>query len=122
MVMDHSKRSGQRLVSMHNDVAGPGQWDHHNLNSLDNRKDNLRKASNIQNGCNKRKRKSSRNTSRYKGVSWHKKHGVWVVRITVARKTLHLGCFPKEQEEQAARAYDVAALAHHGEFARLNAV
>jgi len=122
MVLDESKRSRQRMVSMHNDVAGPGRWDHHNINPLDNRRGNLRTADDSQNGYNKPKRNSSRCTSRYKGVSWHKKHEVWVVRITVARKTLHLGCFPKEQEEQAARAYDAAAIEHHGEFARLNVV
>ena len=121
-VADSTKRGGQRLVFMHHDVAGPGRWDHRNVKPLDNRRDNLRSATNEQNGCNKSKRRSSRCTSRYKGVSWHKKHRVWVVRITVAHRTLYIGCFPKEHERMAAEAYNRAALVYHGEFARLNVV
>jgi hypothetical protein len=42
----------------------------------------------------------------------------WQAKIKCDGKEHYLGCF--ENEEEAARAYDRAARAHHGEKARLN--
>jgi hypothetical protein len=42
----------------------------------------------------------------------------WIAHIGYDGKKQHLGCF--EDEEEAARAYDRAAGAHHGEKAQLN--
>jgi hypothetical protein len=56
--------------------------------------------------------------SKYRGVCWDKRHNKWAVQITHDGKLLHLGYF--EDEEEAARAYDRAARAQHGETAQLN--
>jgi hypothetical protein len=60
--------------------------------------------------------KKGRGTSKYLGVCWH--INKWVTHITVNGKCLHLGLFASEEE--AAKAYDNAALLHHKEFANLN--
>jgi hypothetical protein len=56
--------------------------------------------------------------SKYQGVSWDKSSNKWVASIRCDGKRHSLGRF--EDEEKAARAYDRAARAHHGEKARLN--
>lgn len=90
--------------------------DHKNGNRLDNQKSNLRVATNNQNVFNQRKHKD--NTSGYKGVSWSKDHKEWEVYITVNKRRIHLGY--RENLEDAARLYDVAALKYFGEFSKLN--
>jgi hypothetical protein len=60
----------------------------------------------------------SDNTSGFKGVTWHKSNKKWVAQIKVASRKKHIGLYPTPQE--AALAYDAAALAIHGEFALTN--
>ena len=63
--------------------------DHDNLNTLDNRRSNLRLANTSQQGGNQSKRRN--NTSGFKGVYWHKKKQRWRSRITVKdRKSTRL--------------------------------
>jgi len=57
-------------------------------------------------------------TSRFKGVFWHKKTRRWIAGITISGKNIYLGSF--RDEEDAAHAYDVAALRYFGFFACLN--
>jgi hypothetical protein len=90
--------------------------DHINGNGLDNRKSNLRICTHQQNCENSRKRKKS--FSKYKGVYWSKNAKKWVAQITIDGKSKHLGYF--ELEEDAAAAYDKAAVKYFGEFACLN--
>lgn len=89
--------------------------DHINGNSLDNRSDNLRLATDAENATNKRN--ASTASSRYRGVC---KIGDqrWQALITKGGKQIYLGSF--DDEAEAALAYDRAALTHHGEWARLN--
>lgn len=94
---------------------GRGGVDHINGDGLDNRRANLRTATQQQNGANTRSR---RGTSSLKGVSWNTKVGAWQAQIMVGYKHHVLGAY--ESEEDAARAYDIAAAAAFGEYARLN--
>ncbi len=107
---------------------GPGLVvDHINGIPLDNRRENLRVASQKQNACNLRistRHKKSNSTSQFKGVSkinYLFQSGVpirWRAAIGSGNKFKHLGCFNTEVE--AARAYDTAAKQYFGPFARLN--
>ena len=89
--------------------------DHRDGNGLNNRRENLRKATSAENGRNSIKRTQS--SSKFKGVSLHRNQH-WYASIRVNYKTIHLGRF--NTEEEAARAYDEAARRLHGEFARVN--
>lgn len=102
---------------MHELVLGEKYVDHINRNGLDNRRENLRFCTNSQNQMNKGKQSGSY-YSRYKGVTRHRSG--WMVRIQVNGKRIQVGYF--KVEEDAAVAYNMAALKYHGEFARLNAI
>ncbi len=88
------------------------QVDHINRNKLDNRKENLRLATNGQNKQNGLRYAS--NTSGYKGVHWHKQAKAFRARISVDGVRRHLGDF--RTAEEAGRAYLEAASRLHGEF------
>lgn len=92
------------------------QIDHKNHNTLDNRKENLRICMNGENNRNVRKQR--RNTSGYKGVSFHVRRNKWQVSICVNNKLLYLGLFSDPKE--GAKIYDKAAKYYFGEFAYLN--
>jgi hypothetical protein len=91
--------------------------DHKDHNGLNCQKENLRTCSNRQNLANARKT-SRPTTSKYKGVCKNKDSPKWVAYATIDGKCKTLGRF--DTEEDAARAYDRAALEHFGEFALLN--
>jgi hypothetical protein len=103
-----------QVVPMHEFITGFKQADHANRNGLDNRRSNLREASNSQNGANKGL--SSLNTSGFKGVSAESKR--WRAEVRVNYKSIYLGSF--SCREDAARAYDHAAIRYFGEFACTN--
>jgi len=90
--------------------------DHIDGNKKNNTKNNLRIASLSQNQWNRKKNTNS--TSRFKGVHWSKADKRWKASIRVNSKPYHLGLFNVEQE--AAEAYNKAALKHFGEFAYIN--
>lgn len=91
--------------------------DHINGNPLDNRRCNLRLCTDAENLRNQRIRRVPK-TSRFKGVSQSKNHNRWRASIFKDYKRVHLGYF--DTPEQAARAYDAAAVELHGNFARTN--
>jgi len=92
------------------------QIDHINNVRDDNRIENLREATHAQNTRNKSSRKGS--SSKYLGVSRHNASNKWQAAIKVDGETYYLGLFTIE--ENAARAYDRAALKYHGIYANLN--
>jgi hypothetical protein len=104
---------------LHREILGlggitenPVEVDHINGNRLDNRKSNLRLASHAENSRNVKPR-----DGKMKRVD---RHGAgWRAQIKVKGKTLYLGVFPTPEE--AARAYNQAAIEHFGQFAALNA-
>jgi hypothetical protein len=59
-----------------------------------------------------------RKSSKYRGVSWFKRENKWRAKIQYDGKQHTLGRF--NDEEEAARVYDRAARAQHGEKAQLN--
>jgi len=92
--------------------------DHRDGNKLDIRKKNLRICCIAENSKNLSKR--SDNTSGYKGVSWNKNGKKWKSSLNSNGKVIYLGLF--NTKEEAAKAYNEAAIKHHGEFARLNII
>jgi hypothetical protein len=110
-----------KLISMHREImnAPAGMLvDHRNRNSLDNRRANLRLATPSQNSYNRQKINSKKTSSKYRGVTYNKRDNKWTSRIKVNGKTLWLGYFDNEMD--AGRVYDKAAIKYYGEFAHLN--
>lgn len=110
------QRRQQRLHRFILDAPDNMQVDHINGDGLDNRRENLRLCTSAENSRNVRPYTGG--TSALKGVSWHLRVKKWRAQIKINGKKLHLGYY--STEEDAAKAYDSAALRFHGEFARTN--
>lgn len=85
------------------------QVDHKDRNPANNRRSNLRLATNAQNQMNQSER--ANNTSGKRGVTWREDRQKWVVRVS----TKHIGMYSDFDEAVAAR--DKAAKEIYGEFA-----
>lgn len=86
--------------------------DHINGDPLDNRLSNLRTCTHAENMRNR----GPNGSRRFKGV--YRNGRGWQAQIKLNYKTICLGTY--QTEEDAARAYDAAALQYHGAFACLN--
>jgi hypothetical protein len=111
------KRGG--AILMHRLLVGAtkGQYvDHRDGDGLNNTRANLRVCTNSQNMMNLQRRAAG--TSLFKGVAWAKDNQKWTAQIKRNYRKHHLGMFTSEVA--AAFAYDKAAIAMFGEFARPN--
>jgi hypothetical protein len=95
-----------------------GEVNHVNKQKDDNRWCNLRLSTHLQNSWSRKK--YTTNTSGFKGVSWSQRNHKWVAQITVSYKNIYLGLFTKK--EDAARAYNAAAIKYFAQFAVVNEI
>jgi hypothetical protein len=109
---------GRKTVKMHRVILGLNsryqQGDHKDGDGLNNQRHNLRVVTRRRNGANRRKHATC--SSKFKGVYLDK--GKWRARLGLNKKKIELGYFV--DETCAAKAYDVAAKQHFGEYACLN--
>ena len=61
----------------------------------------------------KKRKVAASMSSRFRGVSWHKREKKWYARFCFAGKMKHIGCFINEID--AAHAYDAYAIANGGD-------
>jgi hypothetical protein len=106
----------RKTIYMHRLIMGLDDGsifiDHINHNRLDNRKENLRFADSAQNKHNEGI--NSANKTGYKGVIYNRFTKKYQAKIRVYGQRIHLGSF--ETAEDAAKAYQEAAIKYHGDY------
>ena len=113
------KRPNRKWIFMHRFIMNPIKkvfLDHINGVGIDNRKSNLRFATNSENMRNRKIHKN--NTSGHKGVYWDKEKNKWRVTIKCNNKKFYFGYFTNVLD--ASKAYNQGAKTLFREFARLN--
>lgn len=113
------RQEGRKTIYMHRQIAQPPAGmmvDHINRHKVDNRRSNLRVCTRRQNIHNQAAKAGT--MSQFKGVERRKGSDKCYARIRVNGKRLWLGTF--DDEVEAAKAYDAAAVQYFGEFAHLN--
>lgn len=91
-----AKEPGTNKVVAMSHILGFKNYDHKNRNPLDNRKENFRLATAVENCQNRNKRKD--NTSGVTGVWWNKYANRWIAYITVNKNFINLGRFINKTE------------------------
>ena len=113
-------REKPTTIRMHRVILGVQEpsvlVDHKDHNGLNNCRSNLRLVNPAQNNWNRRSKPGS--SSRFVGVSFHKRDKKWQAQIYLNGKIVHLGQHGTEREAVTAR--DAAAKAHWGEYAHIN--
>ncbi len=111
----------EKDVRMHRLIISPPtgyEIDHINRDRLDNQRNNLRVVPHQENIQSKKGKEGS--SSQYKGVSLSRQTKKWVAQIQVDGRSIYLGSFQREQD--AAKAYNLAAKQYLSEKAYLNPV
>lgn len=111
---DAAWKGNTAWVKLHIFIARPPpgmEVDHINGDTMDNRRQNLRWATNQQNCINRR-------TDRHGLRGVYPADGSWSARIKTHSKQINVGRYATPAD--AAHAYDEAARRVHGEFARFN--
>jgi hypothetical protein len=114
-------KGNYKKISMHRFIMKPAKGyvvDHVNHCTLDNQKGNLRICTHSQNLMNRNK--TVKNLSGYKGVIHWKRNNTWKAEIMYNKNKVNLGYYKNIND--AAKAYNYAALKYHGEFAQLNVI
>lgn len=114
-IRGESHRVHRLIFLMHHGYM-PHFIDHINGNRSDNRIENLRACSPLQNARNRCTQ--TVNKAGFRGIRWVPEKKKFKARICVDRKQIHLGYYVTKEE--AAAAYDSAAIRYHGEFASPN--
>jgi hypothetical protein len=113
------RQEHNKTISMHRVIINaPKEMlvDHIDCNGLNNRKSNLRLCTYAQNACNRRPKPNS--SSKYKGISFHRRDKKWEAQINHNGKSKYLGRY--DIEIDAALTYDRKAEQLFGQFAYLN--
>ncbi len=116
----NKKRGEPRTVQMHREILHASKGtiiDHKNLNSLDNRKENLRYAD-VQTNSFNRNKPIMDCTSKYKGVLQRKNDTRWMARIKFNGRHVELGKY--DTEEKAAAIYNFASRIFYGKYRHEN--
>lgn len=93
-------KDGKRNLRLHafllgRKVGDPGDVDHINGRALDNRRCNLRV---VPHAVNSRNVRSQGGTSKYRGVCWDSRRGLWMAQAKFNYQHHHLGRFASEEE------------------------
>jgi hypothetical protein len=115
IVIEGKRYLASRLACLYMTGKWPrSQMDHHNRDRSDDRWDNLRPATPLQNTGNRIHH--SNNALGIKGVCWEADRQKFKAYIEINGRSINLGRFDTAKEAQAA--YGAAAKIYFGEFAR----
>lgn len=106
-----------KVFLMHREIMHTPEFmivDHIDHDCLNNQEYNLRNCTYSQNGQNLRTRE------KFQGVSWHKRYNKYIAYIRINGKTIYIGYY--NLAEEAAEAYNIAALHYYGPGAKLNEI
>jgi AP2-like factor (euAP2 lineage) len=97
--------------SLHYYLTGYDYTDHIDGDGLNNKRSNLREVTHKKNIQMQRPQKRT-TSSAYRGVTWFKPRQKWRARLKVDGREVHVGYF--DDEDEAAREWNKAALVHYG--------
>lgn len=103
-----------RIIWMFFNKECPDFLDHKDGNKSNNRIENLRPCTTIENGYNRKI--GSNNKSGHKNIVWHKRDKMWQASITANKKHIHIGLF--KNIEDAVVAVDAYRKKLHKHFAK----
>ena len=121
--INNKKYKLHRLIFLYHHGYLPEFIDHIDNNKINNKIENLREATRLQNNRNSLKHKTRNGkptSSKYKGVHWDKRSQRWISRIVINKKSKYLGS--SESEIKAAEIYNESAIKYFKEYAYLNKI